>query len=99
VEAATQLAGQVALITGAASGQGRAAAQLFAAHRASVVVADINDEGADETVALIDKEGGVATAVDADVARDPDCDEMVAAAITAYGRIDVLYNVATRRTF
>ena len=89
-----QLAGRVALITGAASGQGRAAAQLFAAHGAWVAVVDVNDDGADETVALIEKDAGVATAVHADVSRRTDCDAMVDAALDAYGRIDVLYNNA-----
>jgi NAD(P)-dependent dehydrogenase (short-subunit alcohol dehydrogenase family) len=89
-----QLAQRVALITGAASGQGRAAAQLFAAHGASVVVVDVNEDGADETAALVEKDGGTAIAVCADVSRRPDCDAMVAAAIDAYGRLDVLYNNA-----
>ncbi len=88
------LAGRVALITGAASGQGRAAAQLFAARGASVVVVDVNDDGAHETVALIEKDSGVASAVHADVARRTDCDAMIIAAIDTYGRLDVLYNNA-----
>jgi len=88
------LAEKVALITGAASGQGRAAAQLFAAHGACVVVVDVNDDGAHETVALIEKDGGVAAAVHADVARRVDCDAMIAEAVDGYGRLDVLYNNA-----
>jgi NAD(P)-dependent dehydrogenase (short-subunit alcohol dehydrogenase family) len=88
------LTGRVALITGAASGQGRAAAQLFAARDAAVVVVDINDDGATETVDAIEKEGGRAIAVHADVAREPDCVAMIDAALGAYGRLDVLYNNA-----
>jgi NAD(P)-dependent dehydrogenase (short-subunit alcohol dehydrogenase family) len=89
-----QLAGKVALITGAASGQGQAAAQLFAAHGAAIVVVDVNDDGAHETVARIDQNGGVATALHADVSLRGDCDAMVVAALETYGRLDVLYNNA-----
>jgi NAD(P)-dependent dehydrogenase (short-subunit alcohol dehydrogenase family) len=88
------LAGKVALITGAASGQGRAAAQLFAAHGADVVIADLDDAGAAETVQLIEKDNGSAIAVHTDVSRRADCDAMVAAAIECFGHIDVLYNNA-----
>src|SRR4051794_2987441 len=93
-DASRALDGKVALITGAASGQGRAAAELFAACGASVVVVDVNDDGAHETVALIEKDGGVARAVHADVARRTDCDDMITAAIDVYGALDVLYNNA-----
>ena len=51
------LGGKVALITGAASGQGRAASVLFAENGARIAVIDINDEGADETVALVHAAG------------------------------------------
>jgi NAD(P)-dependent dehydrogenase (short-subunit alcohol dehydrogenase family) len=88
------LRGKVALITGAASGQGRAAALLFAEHGASVVVADVNEAGAHETVAMIEKEDGQALAVHTDVSRPADCNAMIAATIEAYMRLDVLYNNA-----
>jgi NAD(P)-dependent dehydrogenase (short-subunit alcohol dehydrogenase family) len=88
------LAGRVALITGAASGQGRAAAQLFAAHGAAVAVVDINDDGAHDTATRIEKDGGRALAVHADVSRRADCDRMVAETIDAFARLDVLYNNA-----
>jgi len=88
------LADRVAVITGAASGQGRAAAELFAEHGASVVVVDVNEDGADETVARIEKDGGRAIAVNADVSRRSECEAMISAAIDTYGRIDVLYNNA-----
>jgi NAD(P)-dependent dehydrogenase (short-subunit alcohol dehydrogenase family) len=88
------LAGRVALITGAGSGQGRAAAQLFAAAGASVVVVDVNDDAARETALLITKDGGEALAVYADVSRRRDCDAMVVSAVDGYGRLDVLYNNA-----
>jgi NAD(P)-dependent dehydrogenase (short-subunit alcohol dehydrogenase family) len=88
------LEGKVALITGGGSGQGRAASLLFAEHGASIVVAEINDEGAGETVALVQKNGGDALACHADVSLPGDCKSMVHTAIAAYGRVDVLYNNA-----
>jgi NAD(P)-dependent dehydrogenase (short-subunit alcohol dehydrogenase family) len=92
--AAGQLTGRVALITGSGSGQGRAAAQLFAEHGAAIAVVDIDDDGARETVACIEQSGGRAFALHADVSTRRDCDAMVAAAVDAYGRLDVLYNNA-----
>jgi len=91
---AAQLAGRVALITGSASGQGRAAAQLFAEHGAAIAVVDIDDDGARETVACIERGGGRAFAMHADVSIRRDCDAMVAATVDTYGRLDVLYNNA-----
>lgn len=88
------LGDRIALITGAGSGQGRAAAALFASHGASIAVIDIDDDGAAETVALVEKEGGAAIAVHADVSRRDDCDRMVAETRDAFGRVDVLYNNA-----
>jgi 3-oxoacyl-[acyl-carrier protein] reductase len=88
------LAGRVALITGGASGQGRAAAVLFAQHGARIVVADLNDEGAGETIAMVDAEGSSGFAVQADVSQRRDCDAMVAAAIGQFGGLDILYNNA-----
>ena len=88
------LTSRVALITGAGSGQGRAAAQLFSAHGARIVIADFDDTGASETLGLVEGAGGDAIAVHADVSRSADCDAMVAATVAAYGCIDVLYNNA-----
>ncbi len=91
------LDGKVALITGAGSGQGRAASLLFSEHGASIVVVDINDDGAAETVALVQKNGGEAIACHADVSRAADCAAMVHTAIAAYGHLDVLYNNAAKQ--
>src|SRR5262245_25046984 len=88
------LDGKVALITGAASGQGRAASVLFAEHGASIAVIDINDEGSAETVAMIESVGTKAVAIHADVSVREACDRMVAECAAAFGRLDVLYNNA-----
>jgi NAD(P)-dependent dehydrogenase (short-subunit alcohol dehydrogenase family) len=88
------LDGKVALITGAASGQGRAASVLFAEHGAGIVVADMNNEGAAETVRLVESAGSKAVAIHADVSQRAHNDQMVAAALDAFGRLDVLYNNA-----
>jgi 3-oxoacyl-[acyl-carrier protein] reductase len=88
------LADQVALITGSGSGQGRAAALLFARHGARIVVAEINPETGPETVRLVKDLGGDALSVTVDVSRRADCDAMVEAAVDTFGRLDVLYNNA-----
>jgi NAD(P)-dependent dehydrogenase (short-subunit alcohol dehydrogenase family) len=88
------LVGKVALITGAGSGQGRAAALLFAEHGARIAVIDINDDGAAETVELVERAGSDAIGVHADVSVPADNDAMVATTIAAFGRLDVLYNNA-----
>jgi NAD(P)-dependent dehydrogenase (short-subunit alcohol dehydrogenase family) len=88
------LADKVALITGGASGQGRAASLLFGAQGAKVVVADFNDEGAAETVKMLEEQGSEGLAVHADVSVRGDVDTMVDATLERYGRLDVLYNNA-----
>ena len=88
------LAGKVALITGAASGQGRAAAVLFAAHGASVAIADIDQDGATETARLVEQHGRPSLAVRADVSRAHQCEAMVRAAVEYFGHLDILYNNA-----
>lgn len=85
---------KVALVTGSASGQGRAAALLFGAHGARVLVADVNDEGATETVRMLEEQGAEGVAIHADVSVRADVDTMVDAAMEHFGRLDVLYNNA-----
>jgi meso-butanediol dehydrogenase / (S,S)-butanediol dehydrogenase / diacetyl reductase len=86
--------GKVALITGAASGQGRAAALLFAEEGARVVVSDVNGDGAEEVAGEIKSSGGEAVAVATDVSREVEVKAMIEAAIEAFGRLDVLFNNA-----
>jgi len=81
-------AGKVSLVTGGGSGIGRAAARRLAAEGAAVVVADLNGESAAATAALIDKDGGRAIAVTADIASDADNAAMFDAAERAFGGID-----------
>jgi NAD(P)-dependent dehydrogenase (short-subunit alcohol dehydrogenase family) len=83
---------KVAIITGAGSGVGRATARRFAAEGARVVVADVDDDGAKETVRLIEADGGNAIAVHCDVASDADVAALVAAAVDAFGRLDIMFN-------
>jgi NAD(P)-dependent dehydrogenase (short-subunit alcohol dehydrogenase family) len=94
-----RLAGKVGIITGAASGIGRASAALFAREGARVVAVDRNAAGVDETVAQIRAQGGQAIAVHADVSVEADVERMVAAALDAYGRLDVLFNNAAIQVF
>jgi NAD(P)-dependent dehydrogenase (short-subunit alcohol dehydrogenase family) len=89
-----QFAGQVALVTGAASGIGRAAAQAFAAAGARVVIADVDRPGAEETARFIADAGGEAIVVDCDVSRAADAEGAVQAAVATWGRLDCAFNNA-----
>ncbi|RMF79673.1 MAG: glucose 1-dehydrogenase [Chloroflexi bacterium] len=89
-----RLENKVALITGGSSGIGRETAVLFASEGARVVVVDINDEGGNETVDMIVSNNGDATYVHADVSKASDCENMVAVAEKAYGKLNVMFNNA-----
>jgi NAD(P)-dependent dehydrogenase (short-subunit alcohol dehydrogenase family) len=89
-----RLDGKVALITGAGSGMGREAAELFALEGARVAVSDVSEEGGLATVAAIEAAGGHATFVRADVSRAADAEAMVAHTVRTFGGLHVLYNNA-----
>ena len=89
-----RLADKVAIITGAGSGQGNAAALLFAKEGAKVVVSDWKPELGEKTVAQIRAADGDSIFVQADVSSSSDVQNVVKATVAKYGRIDVLYNNA-----
>jgi NAD(P)-dependent dehydrogenase (short-subunit alcohol dehydrogenase family) len=89
-----RLKDKVAIITGAASGIGRATALKFAREGAKVVAADVQNEANEETVKSIRAEEGTATAIQTDVTDPRAISRMVQAALEAYGRLDILFNNA-----
>ena len=89
-----QLAGKVAIITGGASGIGRATALLFAREGAAVAVADVNQDAGQRVVEEITQAGGCGFFETTDVTRAADCRRLVERTIEELGRIDVLFNNA-----
>jgi NAD(P)-dependent dehydrogenase (short-subunit alcohol dehydrogenase family) len=88
------LSGKVAIVTGGGMGIGQALARGLAAHGASVVIADLDRERAEQVVREIEGRGGRGLAVTANVAASGDVDRMVEAAVGAFGTIDILVNNA-----
>jgi NAD(P)-dependent dehydrogenase (short-subunit alcohol dehydrogenase family) len=89
-----KLDGKVALITGAATGVGRASAILFAKEGARVAIADINEKDAIETVQTIEKDGGDAFFVYANLVKVADIENMVRATVARFGKLDIFYHNA-----
>jgi NAD(P)-dependent dehydrogenase (short-subunit alcohol dehydrogenase family) len=89
-----RLADKVAVITGGGSGLGRASALRFSAEGARVAIADLSLEAAEETVELVEKDGGQALAVAMDVADAASVDSALDAVAARFGRVDVLLNSA-----
>jgi NAD(P)-dependent dehydrogenase (short-subunit alcohol dehydrogenase family) len=89
-----RIQGKVAVITGAASGMGRATALLFAKEGASVVLTDLNSQGGETAVAECAAAGGHAVFQRTDVTSEADIKAAVARAVKEYGRLDIMFNNA-----
>lgn len=89
-----RLEGKVAIVTGGGSGIGRATAEVFAREAAKVIICDNNTKVGQETVLSIEKNGGKARFVYADVSQERDIKDMIAETIKAYKKIDILVNNA-----
>ncbi|WP_077038382.1 SDR family NAD(P)-dependent oxidoreductase [Pelomonas sp. KK5] len=89
-----ELKDKVALITGAATGIGRATAELFAREGARLVLADYNADQGEALAAELKQGGTEALFVRTDVSKAADCEHAVKAAVTAYGRLDAAFNNA-----
>ena len=89
-----RLDGKVAVITGAGNGMGREAAVLFSSEGARIVVADVMEGAALETVEAVRGVGGEAVIAVTDVSRADDVEAMVQTAVDAFGGLHVLYNNA-----
>ena len=89
-----RLQGKVAIVTGAASGFGAATARLFAAEGAHVVLADLNETGGKHVAGDITAAGGRAALVVGDVSDTSAASQLVAEAVSEFGRLDVLVNNA-----
>ncbi len=91
---AGMLEGKVAIITGAGSGIGRACAEVFVREGATVVIADIDDHGSEETLALVKAAGGTAIVVRCDTSKAAECEALVAATVKEFGALHVAVNNA-----
>ncbi|HEX2383198.1 MAG TPA: SDR family NAD(P)-dependent oxidoreductase [Acidimicrobiales bacterium] len=90
----SHLEGKVLIVTGAGSGFGRLTSQMAAARGASVVATDIDAAAAESTASSIVDDGGVATAIGADVVSKADMDRVAVFALDRFGAIDILVNNA-----
>ena len=91
---AGRVEGKVALVTGGASGIGRATALTFAREGAKLVIADINADGGHQTVHMITENGGEATFVQVDVSQAIAVEAMISQTVATYGRLDCAHNNA-----
>lgn len=88
------IANKVVIITGAGSGIGAATAKLFSAHKAKVVVADINLENAQNVVSEILSAGGKAEAIQTDVTQFEEVEKLIQSTVEKYGQLDIMVNNA-----
>src|SRR5262249_17042766 len=91
---AGQLTGKVALVTGGASGIGRATALTFAREGAKLIIADLHEDGGHQTVHMITEPGGEATSVRTDVTQAREVAAMISQTVETYGRLDCAHNNA-----
>lgn len=89
-----KLTGKVAVVTGAASGMGKAIAELFAEEGAKVVVSDLNLDNAQAVAQGIENKGGTAIAIAANVAAEEDVQQLIDGTVSAFGTVDILVNNA-----
>ena len=89
-----KLKSKVAIITGAATGIGRASSILFAREGAKVVIADINEKEGDETANIIKQAGGEAMFIRANVASTAEIEEMIKTTVATYGKLNIFFNNA-----
>lgn len=90
----SRLSNKTALVTGAASGNGKAIATLFAREKAKVVLVDINKSELEKVVASLSEQGFDVTGIEADVTKEADIQKMVDQTLAKYGRLDILVNNA-----
>src|SRR4029453_10781319 len=91
---AGRVEGKVALVTGGASGIGRATALTFAREGAKLVVADMNEDGGQQTVHMITEQGGEAIFIKTDVSKAVEVQALISKAVETYGRLDCAHNNA-----
>lgn len=89
-----KLKNKVAVVTGAASGIGRAIAVLFAQEGAKVIAADIKESAVRKVVDEINQKGGNAQGIEADMAKESDIEKMIHTAVDTFGSLDILVNNA-----
>src|SRR5947209_10834319 len=89
-----RLSDKVVFISGAGSGMGRRASQIFAQEGAQIVANDYNAAALNETVALVEADGGEIVGIAGDVSKDADVQRVMAEGAKRFGKINVLYNNA-----